>query len=69
MFQALIAKRRSILLFTLLALSVLLAACNAQAQSTGSYATVPAGKAKPTWTGKKSTLPIPKRRIKALPRS
>jgi hypothetical protein len=45
MFRTLFSKRRNIALFILLALSVLLAACNAQAQSTGSYATVPAGKA------------------------
>jgi hypothetical protein len=50
MFQAFTSKRRTaercrIILFTLLALSILLTACNAQTQSTGSYATVPAGKA------------------------
>jgi hypothetical protein len=45
MFQMFRSHRRSIVLISLLALSVLLAACNAQAQSTGSYAQVPAGRA------------------------
>jgi len=40
-----IKSRRNIALFILLALSILLSACNAQAQAAGSYATVPAGKA------------------------
>jgi len=37
--------KRTILVFALLALSILLAACNTQTQATGSYANVPAGKA------------------------
>jgi hypothetical protein len=45
MFQALKNHRRSIVTLTTLALALVLGACNAQAQTTGSYAQVPAGKA------------------------
>lgn len=45
MFHVFTSLHRKIMLFSLLALTVLLAACNAQTQSTGSYATVPAGRA------------------------
>jgi hypothetical protein len=45
MFNILKSNRTKIVFFTLMALSILLTACNTQAQSTGSYATVPAGKA------------------------
>lgn len=40
-----ITNRKTNLLFALLAISALLAACNTQAQSSGSFAQVPAGKA------------------------
>jgi hypothetical protein len=45
MLQAIKAHHRKIVIITLLALTVLLVACNAQTQTTGTYATVPAGRA------------------------
>lgn len=37
--------RTKVVMFSLLVMTILLSACNAQAQSTGNYATVPAGRA------------------------
>jgi hypothetical protein len=45
MIQFLRSNRSKFVLISLLALTLLLTACNAQAQSTGDYATVPAGRA------------------------
>lgn len=45
MIQIFKSHRNKVVIFTVLALSMVLAACNTQAQSTGSYAQVPAGKA------------------------
>ncbi len=45
MFQIVKSNRCKMVIFTLLVLSVLLAACNTQAQTTGTYAQVPAGRA------------------------
>lgn len=45
MFKALKTNRHTMKLLALLLLPILMVACNAQAQSTGSYAQVPAGKA------------------------
>jgi hypothetical protein len=43
MVKSLLTKRTKVILFTVLVLAVLLAACNTQTQSTGSFAQVPAG--------------------------
>lgn len=45
MVKVLKSKRTKVIIFTVLVLSVLLAACNTQTQSTGSFAQVPAGRA------------------------
>lgn len=45
MFQRFLATRRTTALMVVLALTIILTACNAQAQSTGSYASIPAGMA------------------------
>lgn len=45
MFQVQKSARRNITIVALLALALLLSACNAQAQASGDYAQVPAGKA------------------------
>lgn len=45
MFQRFLATRRTTALMVVFALAIILTACNAQAQSTGSYASVPAGMA------------------------
>jgi hypothetical protein len=45
MIQFLRSNRSTFVLISLLALTLLLTACNTQAQSTGDYATVPAGRA------------------------
>lgn len=45
MFNIFKSNRNKVILFILLAFATLLAACNTQAQSTGTYAQVPAGKA------------------------